>query len=152
MRDSDGSAYWWLSTLLPGFRQFRYPAKLFTFVALALAVLAGSGWDRLGTERSRAVTAVFSALLTLTSTAGQVVVFRREPIVAALRGLTSPSLFGPFEAIAAYRTIVFSLGQSLIVFALGLFLTLVVRRHPRIAGTIALVVLTRIWQPPCAMS
>ena len=69
LHDSDGSAYWWLSTLLPGFRQFRYPAKLFTFVALALAVLAGFGWDRLGKERSRAVTALFLTLLILTSTA-----------------------------------------------------------------------------------
>ena len=46
LRDSDGSFYWWLSTVLPGFRQFRYPAKLFTFTALALAALAGLGWDQ----------------------------------------------------------------------------------------------------------
>ncbi len=36
LRDGDGSIYWWLATVLPGFRQFRYPAKLFTFTALAL--------------------------------------------------------------------------------------------------------------------
>jgi hypothetical protein len=142
MHDSDGSAYWWLSTLLPGFRQFRYPAKLFTFVALALAVLAGLGWDRLGRERSRAVTAVFSTLLILTLAGLAVVIFRREPIIASFRGLTSPSLFGPFEPLAAYRTIVASLGQSLIVLTLGLFLTLLVRKHPQTAGTIALVALT----------
>ncbi len=46
LRDSDGSVYWWLATILPGFRQFRYPAKLFTLTALAAAALAGLGWDR----------------------------------------------------------------------------------------------------------
>ena len=30
LRDGDGSVYWWMTTLLPGFRQFRFPAKLFT--------------------------------------------------------------------------------------------------------------------------
>ena len=31
LRDGDGGIYWLLATLLPGFRQFRFPAKLFTF-------------------------------------------------------------------------------------------------------------------------
>ena len=46
LRDGDGSVYWLLATFLPGFRQFRFPAKLFTFTALGLAALAGLGWDR----------------------------------------------------------------------------------------------------------
>jgi len=58
LRDSDGGFYWWLATLLPGFRQFRYPAKLFTLTALAMAALAGLGWDRVGTGRARG-TAIF---------------------------------------------------------------------------------------------
>ncbi len=142
LNDSDGSAYWWLSTLLPGFRQFRYPAKLFTFTALALAALAGFGWDRLGAGRPRAPSRGLLVLLLLTGSALAVVVFRREPILASLRGLTSPSLFGPFEPLAAYRAIVVSLGQSLIVLALGFFLTRLARSHPRVAGPAAVVLLT----------
>ena len=57
MRDGDGSIYWWISTLLPGFRQFRFPAKLFTFTSLALAALAGLGWDGLRAERHARITA-----------------------------------------------------------------------------------------------
>ena len=45
LRDGDGTFYWWLSTFLPGFRQFRFPAKLFTFTTLCLSALAGLGWD-----------------------------------------------------------------------------------------------------------
>ena len=33
LRDGDGGFYWCLTNLLPGFRQFRFPAKLFTFTA-----------------------------------------------------------------------------------------------------------------------
>ena len=60
LRDSDGSVYWWLATVLPGFRQFRYPAKLFTLAALAAAALAGLGWDRLVAGRGRGTAAVFA--------------------------------------------------------------------------------------------
>ena len=62
-RDGDGSIYWWLSTVLPGFRQFRFPAKLITFTALALAGLAGLGWDRVSSGRARGTIAVFCVLL-----------------------------------------------------------------------------------------
>ena len=47
LRDGDASFYWWMTVVLPGFRQFRFPAKLFTFTALGLAALAGIGWDGL---------------------------------------------------------------------------------------------------------
>ena len=36
LRDGDGGVYWLMATFLPGFRQFRYPAKLFTFTAIGV--------------------------------------------------------------------------------------------------------------------
>lgn len=59
LRDSDGSVYWWMATVLPGFRQFRYPAKLFTLAALAASALAGLGWDRLIAGRTRGTATAF---------------------------------------------------------------------------------------------
>ncbi len=44
--DGTGSPFGLLAILLPGFGGFRYPAKFVTFAAVALAVLAGAGWDR----------------------------------------------------------------------------------------------------------
>jgi hypothetical protein len=41
-----GGLYWFLVKTLPGFGTFRYPAKLLTFAAAALAALAAVGWDR----------------------------------------------------------------------------------------------------------
>ena len=47
--DGAGSPFAILETILPGFGVFRYPCKLFTLVAVALAVLAGAeagiGWS-----------------------------------------------------------------------------------------------------------
>jgi len=61
--DGDGSVYWLLATVLPGFQAFRYPGKLLTFTALALSALAGIGWDR-GREGRAARAPVFFLTLT----------------------------------------------------------------------------------------
>ena len=45
LRDGDGSFYWLLATVLPGFRQFRFPSKLLTFTD---ARPGGAGRDGLG--------------------------------------------------------------------------------------------------------
>ena len=41
-----GGLYWLMTVLLPGYVQFRYPAKLLVIAAVALSVLSARGWDR----------------------------------------------------------------------------------------------------------
>ena len=41
-----GGLYWLMTTVLPGYIYFRYPAKLLVIAALGLSMLAGLGWDR----------------------------------------------------------------------------------------------------------
>jgi hypothetical protein len=53
LRNGDGGIYHLMSELLPGFSQFRFPSKLFTFTTLAMAALGGLGWDRAVAGRSR---------------------------------------------------------------------------------------------------
>ena len=43
LRDGDGGVYWLLASILPGFRSFRYPPKLFVLTSLAVSGLAGLG-------------------------------------------------------------------------------------------------------------
>ncbi len=78
LRDGDGSFYWWLLTFLPGFRQFRYPAKLFTFTTLALAALAGIGWDSLRAGARRRISAMIGGLLAVTAACLAVVLVGRH--------------------------------------------------------------------------
>jgi hypothetical protein len=142
LRDGDGGFYWWLSTFLPGFRQFRFPAKLFTFTALGMAALAGLGWDRLAAGRARGVAPLFLILSIFSAASLLGVVLEREPIVASLGTLKSGSLFGKLEAGAGYQAIQHSLEQAILVFALGFASTMLVRRRPQLAGTAALIVMT----------
>ena len=142
LRDSDGSFYWWLATSLPAFRQFRYPAKLFTLTALATAALAGLGWDRLSAGKARGPTIVFGGLVVLTMAALAVAAAERGPIFAWLDALKISSSFGPFEAVAAYQATIRSLGHALIVAGLGLILTILARKRPILACSTALILTT----------
>lgn len=45
--DPVGGVYWLMIRLFPGWSLFRYPAKMMTFAALALSLLAGIGWEKL---------------------------------------------------------------------------------------------------------
>ena len=63
LRDGDGGVYWWMTTLLPGFRQFRFPAKLLTFSTFGLAALAGMGWDDSARPDGSAATLALAGVL-----------------------------------------------------------------------------------------
>ncbi len=113
LRDGDGSFYWFLTNALPGFKQFRFPSKLLGFTALALAGLAGLGWDRLlnGQGRRRlvalagpclaislgaliALTALHDRIMALLGASGQAAGvkarFPMEPSTPRGRGMTAP--------------------------------------------------------------
>jgi hypothetical protein len=144
LRDGDGGVYWWLATILPGFRYFRFPAKLFTFTALGLAALAGSGWDRLvsgGRARGRVlVLLVLNFLLSLAALAG--VWIARPTIVKSFHSPTVSSTFGPIEIDGGFRAIVLGLAQASIVSSLGLLALFLVRARPFWAGALVLLVVT----------
>src|SRR5262249_2542323 len=103
LRDGDGSVYWYLATFLPGFRQFRFPAKLFGFTALGLAALAGTGWDRLCAGRSRGVAAWSGTLFFASCAACIAVLSFRQPILAIFRASPGTGTFGPFDAFKGFE-------------------------------------------------
>jgi hypothetical protein len=142
LRDGDGGIYWLMSTFLPGFRQFRFPAKLFTFTSLGLAALAGLGWDAVGRGGSRRATAVIAALLGITVTLLAGVLAYRAPVLASLRSAHAISLYGPFHPVGAYAALVGGLLQGTIVIGLGLVAVRLAARRPRLAGLLVLSLTT----------
>jgi hypothetical protein len=142
MRDGDGSIYWLVSTILPGFRQFRFPAKLFTFGSLALAALAGVGWDGLRAGGTRRITAFAASLMALSLAVLAGVLIERQTILAALQSVPVTSAYGPFDPEGAYAALVRSLLQTSIVLALGLVAVRLVRTHPLWAGALVLIATT----------
>jgi hypothetical protein len=146
LRDGDGGFYWLLSNALPGFKQFRFPSKLLGFTALALAGLAGIGWDRLmnGQGRRRLV-ALAGSGLAISPAALVALIVEHDRILSLLRAshlsLGSP-LYGPFEFQGAWNDTAVALVQASVVFALVLGLARAGPRRAGAAGLLALAVMT----------
>jgi hypothetical protein len=143
LRDGDGGIYWMMATVMPGFRQFRFPAKLFTFTSLGIAALAGLGWDRLPKTGRRGMTAMAAAFVLLSLAVLAAVLLNRSTILSAFHSAkTFSSIFGPFDAGGAYALIVQSLLHGSTVLGIGLIVVQLARTHPGWAGAVALIATT----------
>lgn len=145
LRDGDGGVYWLLATVLPGFRQFRYPSKLLSFTVLALAALAGLGWERVTSGRARRSAYLASGLLIITLAALTIASIYQGRILEVLQAANRPgtaSSFGPMDPAGAFAELRRSLAQAAIVMAVGLALTLRGSRRVRLAGAVALIAVT----------
>jgi hypothetical protein len=142
LRDGDGSPYFLMAELFPGFQQFRFPSKLLSFTALALAGLAGLGWDRALLGRSRR--AVLLAMVgSLTSLAVLAVVFAsRGTIVDWFAKAKYFTMFGPLNPDETVVDIQASLVHGAVVMAATSGLLILGRRRADLAGVLALLVLT----------
>jgi hypothetical protein len=144
LRGGDGGLYWWMATALPGFRQFRNPAKLFTFVAFGIAVLAGMGWDNLQEHpgRCRGTLALTSLPLAAGVALLVTVLAQRQPLVAALEGRGVSGNFGPLDARTGVGELIRGLIHGSVTQALAIVLILLARRRVAIAGLLALVLVS----------
>jgi hypothetical protein len=142
LRDGDGSLYWLMTTVLPGFRQFRYPAKLFTLTSLGLAALAGIGWDTLGRGGSRRITVLTSIFLTISIVLFSAALAFRRAFLAVLGATNIVSIYGPSDSNGAYESLARGLFQGSVVLALGLLAFRMAAGRPRTAGLLVLLVST----------
>ena len=141
--DGAGSVYGLMAWVLPGFSLFRYPAKLMPFAALALAVLAGLGWERLEAGQTRMPQRWSRTGLAVTLAALLLIMTGRGPILTWLtRQLPAGGEFGPVDPRAALAATVRGLVHGGLVLALGLALCRLAPRLPRCAGVVALLGMT----------
>jgi len=141
LRDGDGSPYCLMAALLPGFHSFRFPSKLFTFVAIALAGLAGLGWDRIVAGEARWARRVAILGLGASVLAFSGVILARSSLAAWFRGQNIMTLFGPLDAPAAVTDLIVAIGQGGLVFGSALGLIFWARRRPEVAGLAAVLVM-----------
>jgi hypothetical protein len=139
--DGTGSVYWLFSTVLPGFRLFRYPGKLLTFTALALAGLAGVGWDEATAGRGRRGVVIAALLLMVTLVTLVAAWAGRNALTAAFSGTAGDVVFGPLDARGAVNDLLRGLVHGAIALALGLGLVIASRHWPRLANPAAVIVL-----------
>jgi hypothetical protein len=141
--DGFGSPYAVLTALLPGFAVFRYPGKLLMLTALATAALAGLGWDRLVQGRTRWPLRWCAWGLAITLVALPLWSAARPWVATYLTAHSVPEpIFGPLDIPGALDATRRSLIHGAVALALGLGLTRLAPRRPRVAGAAALVMLT----------
>ena len=139
--DGDGSPYWVMAALLPGFGSFRYPAKLLTFTSIAMAALAGIGWDRWHRGgRSRAPAAFL--LLSLCAWVSIAAAGDRLVRQFAQAGQGRASLFGPFDPRGAVADLRRGLGHGAIAMAAATVVAWGAKRRKGWAAPAAVVLLT----------
>jgi hypothetical protein len=139
--DAAGSPYALLAAAAPGFGSFRFPAKLLTPAAMAMAALAGMGWDRLRAGEGR-VARAGGVLLAATGLASwAVVTIRREAIVAAWSAAPQrPALGGPLDAAGAVADLRRGLIHGSVATLAVLLLARLAVRRPGVAGGLLAVV------------
>jgi hypothetical protein len=130
----DDSFYGLLVTFLPGLRLFRLPYKLLVFTSLALASLAGLGWDRLHSTsgRSRA-TRVAAGLLLVTVLMLVLVLLQRDRLVAMMAAApdSAHTVFGPLDVHGSFGALVRGLGHGTLFLTSALVLVLISSFWPR---------------------
>jgi hypothetical protein len=141
--DGTGSLYGLLEAFLPGFGMFRYPGKLWTFVALAIAGLAGRGWDLAGEGRTHRAARWCTRGLVATALVALGTAVARPWIMERLAHRLIPdSAYGPIDLPAALAETRRALVHGGILLALSLVLIRLAPRQPRRAGLLALIVMT----------
>jgi hypothetical protein len=139
LRDGDGSFYYLLSAAIPGFQQFRYPSKLLTFTVLALALLAGHGWDRVASGSRRGLWIASGVLLGLSLGAAAGLLAARGPIVARFTRAELSTGFGPFEPRGAWTDMFLGTVQGGATYAAAIVAALLARRRPGTAAACVIV-------------
>jgi hypothetical protein len=141
--DGTGGLYQLLATILPGFGAFRYPSKLLTLTSLGIAGLAGEGWDRIVSGRSRRAVMVSLSLLVFTAAAGCALLAARPWILAELdrRAQLVSSINGPINSSQTLLAMILALLHGGIVLAVSLWLARRAGQWPRSAGVAALIAL-----------
>jgi hypothetical protein len=139
LRDGDGGVYWLLVSLLPGFRSFRYPPKLFVCAALAVSGLAAIGWDRLLEGRSRRARAIAAGWLLASLAALLAAWLGAGPLRAWFDGLaaTFRTSDEPLDAPRALADLHRGLVQGAVVSAFALGIVRLAGHRPRLAGALA---------------
>jgi hypothetical protein len=141
--DGAGSPYGILAMLLPGFGAFRYPSKLVTFFSVALAVLAGAGWDRVIKGETRCLRRLCWVGLVSSLVGLSISLAVRDLAVAWLAGRVPPDeSLGPADIAGAWAETQRALAHGVTIFMLILALVRWAPRRPELSSALALLLLS----------
>ena len=135
-----GGLYWFLCNVIPGYIQFRYPAKWFVIASLLIAILAGLGLDAADDDSRRRKAILNWSLIGLCGS-----LLACFPLISRLltRDLanTPPDAFlGPALGAGIKRDLLLAALQPLVIVVGFIVITTTIRRK-RLAATFILAIL-----------
>ncbi len=110
-----GGLYWWMTTVLPGYVYFRYPAKWWTFVALSVSLLAAHGWDEDDGLRNRSRVQMLVRLAGLSVLVAALVFACRGWWLRGLAEIRPDPIFGPLDVWGAHRELCLALVHTAVM-------------------------------------
>lgn len=113
-----GGIYWMMSSLLPGYENFRYPAKLFVMASLGISIFAGLGFDRAIEDFAKFKKWIF--VFGFVSLLGLIAVsIGKTTIVDAISKTQIDPFFGPIDAAGSWLDIRNSFIHAVLVALVG---------------------------------
>ncbi len=138
--DETGGIYWWLCNLVPGYIQFRYPAKWFVIASLLLALLAGCGWDSEEDSFVRRRTILQWTGIGLTASTLACFPLLSQLISTKLESASADPFLGPIVVEGVKGDLLLAAIQPLIVIVTFAILTKSIKQ-PTIVGTAVVMLL-----------
>jgi hypothetical protein len=111
-----GGLYWFMVVTLPGYVQFRYPAKLFLLATFGLSMLAARHWQRW--LEPRAQPRYWLATTAIAFAGSLVAMLGARFYLSRLWELPADYPFGPFNSQGAVSDVLFSALQTSLLMAL----------------------------------
>ncbi len=136
-----GGVYWLMTVFLPGYIQFRFPAKLLVVAALGLSLLAGFGWEALVRGRGGGVHRWLAAFALVSGTTALLVSLAAPALDRLFAQVPANVVFGPLERGGAMADLFGAFAQSALVggLAAGLCVPSVAPRRWAAAAAVLLV-------------
>jgi hypothetical protein len=144
VQDGDGGVYWAFTAVFPGFRSFRYPAKLLVPACLGIAALAGLGWDGLSEPHRRRRAVATGLMLAGIAAVALVALLGCRGLAAELLARNAEkaaNAYGPLDPAGALGIAIGALGHAAVVAAVAAGIAASATRRPAAAGGLALALM-----------
>lgn len=98
-----GGIYWWMTVCLPNYVLFRYPAKLWCVVAVALSLLASQGCDRFLQRPWQRLNGKLIAVLSTSIVAFVTLFCLQDAWIKGIHDVAPDPIYGPLDANLAWK-------------------------------------------------
>jgi hypothetical protein len=140
--DHVGGLYWFFVTFLPSYANFRFPAKLLTFAACPLCLLAAQGMDELVRSPRPWLSRVLIAIALISGVASVVMSGQTAWFHWLTQRIAPDTAYGPFDKSGAYLDLLGAMWHTLITSSLILLLIQLRPSLPQQRIALSLVAIT----------